>query len=51
MALDDRSTRALLFAEEEEEPPPEEELFSALAMEEMGVVMVAEVFGVVGRIG
>ena len=47
MALEDRSTRAFVFAAEEEE----EELFSALAMEEMGVVMVAEVLGVVGRIG
>ena len=46
MALEDRSTRAFVLAEEEEE-----ELFSALAMEEMGVVMVAEVLGVVGRIG
>ena len=50
MALEDRSTRGLLLAEAVE-PPPEEELFSALAMDEMGVIMVAEVLGVVGRIG
>ena len=49
MALDERSTRGLDFDEADEVPPLP--AFSALAMDEMGVVMVAEVLGVVGRIG
>ena len=50
MALEERSTRGLLL-EDAEEDAPERVLFSALATEEMGVVMVADVFGVDGRIG
>ena len=54
MALEERSTRALLLVEETEAEgvrPPPLLAFSAFAAEEMGVVMVAEVLGVVGRIG
>ena len=57
MALEERSTRALLLVEETEAegvrppPPPPLLAFSAFATEEIGVVMVWEVLGVVGRIG
>jgi hypothetical protein len=44
MALEERSTRLAPL----EVATPED---SALAMDEMGVVMVAEVLGVVGRMG